>query len=96
MNQTFRKWITANIWIYEDRIVYVGDKLPSLIDGCEVVDCTDLLLVPGYIEPHTHPFHLYNPLSLAAYASQFGTTTLINDNYAAYFYSLKKRKRFHF
>ncbi len=38
------------------------------------------LLVPGYIEPHAHPFQLYNPHTLAAYASQFGTTTLINDN----------------
>ena len=29
LNQTFRKWMTANIWIYDDRIVYVGDKIPS-------------------------------------------------------------------
>ncbi|MCQ6277024.1 adenine deaminase [Bacillus sp. V3B] len=95
LNQTFRKWITANIWIYEDRIVYVGDNMPSNIDGCEVVDCTDFLLVPGYIEPHAHPFHLYNPLSLAAYASQFGTTTLINDNLLL-FLQLPKKKAFSF
>ena len=24
LNQTFRKWMTSHIWIYEDRIVYVG------------------------------------------------------------------------
>ena len=46
------------------------------LDGCEIIDCTDFLLVPGYMEPHAHPFQLYNPLSLAAYASQFGTTTI--------------------
>lgn len=80
LNQVFRKWVTANIWIYEDRIVYVGEKLPRKMDQCEVVDCTGLFLVPGYIEPHAHPFQLYNPHSLAQYASQFGTTTLVNDN----------------
>lgn len=82
LNQTFRQWMRANIWIYEDRIVYVGENMPSHIENCEIIDCTDEILVPGYIEPHAHPFHLYNPQTLAAYAAQFGTTTLINDNMA--------------
>ncbi|MEH7117561.1 adenine deaminase C-terminal domain-containing protein [Neobacillus vireti] len=82
LNQTFRKWMRANIWIYEDRIIYVGENMPSYIKDCEIIDCTNEILVPGYIEPHAHPFQLYNPLTLAAYASQFGTTTLINDNMA--------------
>jgi adenine deaminase len=82
LNQIFRTWMRANIWIYEDRIVYVGEKLPDNVKGCEVVDCTNEYLVPGYIEPHAHPFQLYNPQSLASYASQYGTTTLINDNMA--------------
>jgi adenine deaminase len=80
LNQTFRQWMRANIWIYEDRIVYVGENLPARLDNCEIIDCTNEILVPGYIEPHAHPFQLYNPHTLAAYASQFGTTTLINDN----------------
>ncbi|MEH7122523.1 adenine deaminase C-terminal domain-containing protein [Bacillus sp. JJ1773] len=80
LNQAFRKWMTANIWIYNDRIVYVGERLPEKLDKCEVMDCEGLILVPGYIEPHSHPFQLYNPHSFASYASQFGTTTLINDN----------------
>ncbi|MBP2240896.1 adenine deaminase [Cytobacillus eiseniae] len=80
LNQAFRQWMTANIWIFEDRIIYVGDKLPDDIGQCEVMDCEGLVLVPGYIEPHAHPFQLYNPHSFASYASQFGTTTLINDN----------------
>ncbi|WP_462412748.1 adenine deaminase C-terminal domain-containing protein [Neobacillus sp. Marseille-QA0830] len=82
LNQTFRKWMRANIWIYQDRIVYVGDQLPAKLDNCEVLDCTDQILVPGYIEPHAHPFQLYNPQTLAEYASQFGTTMMINDNMA--------------
>src|SRR5690554_103914 len=60
LNQTFRKWMVANIWIYKDRIVYVGEMLPKKLDQCEVIDCQGMLLVPGYIEPHAHPFHLYN------------------------------------
>lgn len=95
LNQTFRTWITANIWIYEDRIVYVGDKLPDKIDQCEVVDCSSYHLVPGYIEPHAHPFQVYNPQSLAQYASQFGTTTLINDNMVLAL-TLEKNKAFSF
>lgn len=94
LNQAFRQWMRGNIWIDNDRIVYVGDALPSLIsDTCEVIDCTNEILVPGYIEPHAHPFQLYNPHSFAAYASQTGTTTLINDNMALILH-FKKREAF--
>lgn len=80
LNQVLRKWIKANIWIYNDRIVYVGEQMPALLDHCEIIDCSSYYLVPGYIEPHAHPFQLYNPHTLAQYASEYGTTTLINDN----------------
>lgn len=93
LNQILRKWMNANIWVYDDRIVYVGEKLPERLDGCEIVDCKDQYLVPGYIEPHSHPFQLYNPLTLARYASNFGTTTLINDNLVL-FLQLEKKKAF--
>ncbi|MEQ2527794.1 adenine deaminase C-terminal domain-containing protein [Bacillaceae bacterium CLA-AA-H227] len=93
LNQVFRKWMTTNIWVHEDRIVYVGEKLPENTTDCEIVDCSGQFLVPGYIEPHAHPFHLYNPHSLARYASQFGTTTLINDNMALIL-QLDKKKAF--
>ncbi|MBT2638672.1 adenine deaminase C-terminal domain-containing protein [Bacillus sp. ISL-39] len=95
LNQTFRKWMTANIWIYNDRVVYVGENLPENTKQCEIVDCTWMKLVPGYIEPHAHPFQLYNPHSFAAYASQTGTTTLINDNMVLAL-QLGKKKAFSF
>ncbi|CAM3995561.1 adenine deaminase C-terminal domain-containing protein [Mesobacillus zeae] len=95
LNQIFRKWMTANIWIYRDRIVYVGDKLPARTDNCEIMDCSDGFIVPGYIEPHAHPFQLYNPHALALYASQHGTTTLINDNMLLAL-QLDKKKAFTF
>ncbi|ART74957.1 adenosine deaminase [Sutcliffiella horikoshii] len=80
LNVQLKAWMTANIWIHEDRIIYVGDQLPANTENTEMVDCTSQFLVPGYIEPHVHPFQLYNPLSFAQYASKLGTTTFVNDN----------------
>jgi len=80
LNHGLKKWVTSNIWVYEDRIVYVGDNLPEKDPTTEWIDCEGRCLVPGYIEPHAHPFQLYNPLTLARYASQRGTTTMMNDN----------------
>jgi adenine deaminase len=85
LNTYLHQWVVANIWIYEDRIVYVGENLPEGLNGYEVIDCQGQYLVPGYIEPHAHPYQLYNPLTLAKHAGQFGTTTLINDNLNFFF-----------
>lgn len=80
LNVFTKRWLQANIWIYKDRIVYVGEKLPQRMDDTEVIDCMGQYVVPGYIEPHAHPFQLYNPEELALHAAKFGTTTLVNDN----------------
>ena len=80
LNSYLRQWIKANIWIYEDRIVYVGDNLPEHSAQTDIIDCSNKIVVPGYIEPHAHPFQLYNPHTLAKYVSQTGTTTFIGDN----------------
>ncbi|KHF38111.1 adenine deaminase C-terminal domain-containing protein [Halalkalibacter okhensis] len=91
LNFARRKWLTANIWISEDRIVYVGNHMPATLTDTEIVDCDNKLVVPGYIEHHAHPFQLYNPHSFAKYASGRGTTTLINDN-LMFFLHLEKKK----
>jgi adenine deaminase len=93
LHSGLKQWLKANIWIYEDRIVYIGDLLPKIELHTDIVDCSELYLVPGYIEPHSHPFQVYNPHSIAQYASQFGTTTLINDNLVL-FLQLPKKKAF--
>jgi adenine deaminase len=80
-----REWVQANIWIYDDRIIYVGEKLPEQLHECEVIDCGGKYVVPSYIEPHAHPYQLYNPETLANHAMQFGTTTFINDNLTLFF-----------
>jgi adenine deaminase len=90
LNQALRQWIRGNIWIYQDRIVYVGNQLPECVEDCEIVDCTNEIIVPGYIEPHSHPFQLYNPHSIAEYAAKTGTTALINDNMAIILHLNKK------
>ncbi|WP_096201812.1 adenine deaminase C-terminal domain-containing protein [Bacillus sp. FJAT-45350] len=92
LNGARRKWLQANIWIYKDRIVYVGEQMPEKIDkDTEVVDCSNYTIVPGYIEHHAHPYQLYNPHSFSKYAAERGTTTLINDN-LMFFLNLDKKK----
>lgn len=93
LNVHLKKWLKANIWIYKDRIVYVGDQLPVFTKGTEIVDCDSRHVVPGYIEPHVHPFQLYNPYEFASYAALSGTTTLVNDN-LMWLFLLNKKKAF--
>ncbi|MDA2422384.1 amidohydrolase family protein [Bacillus cereus] len=93
LNSYMREWMTANIWIYNDRIVYVGEQLPEQLTECEVVDCEGKYVVAGYIEPHAHPYQLYNPETLANHAMQFGTTTFINDNLTLFF-TLQREEAF--
>ncbi|MFC4401684.1 adenine deaminase C-terminal domain-containing protein [Gracilibacillus xinjiangensis] len=93
LNVFLRKWLEAHIWIYNDRIVYVGRKLPENLVGVSVIDCSGQYIVPGYIEPHAHPFQLYNPYELAMYAGQTGTTTMMNDN-LPWLYLTKREKAF--
>ncbi len=93
LNSYLRNWSVANIWVYSDRIVYVGEKLPEQLTDCEVIDCDGKYVVPSYIEPHAHPYQLYNPETLANYAMQFGTTTFINDNLTLFF-TLQREEAF--
>ncbi|MGM0852154.1 MAG: adenine deaminase C-terminal domain-containing protein [Bacillota bacterium] len=93
LHSTLKKWVQGHIWVYRDRIVYTGDQLPENLEKCEIVDCDSQYLVPGYIEPHVHPFQLYNPQSFSKYASQTGTTTFVNDNLMM-FLQLEKKKAF--
>ena len=80
LHSIFKQWMTGNIWISGDRIVYVGKEMPTNLDGTDIIDMTGKTVVPGYIEPHVHPFQLYNPYSFAQFCAQSGTTTFISDN----------------
>lgn len=91
LHSMVKSWATGNIWISNDRIVYVGKELPANVEGTEIVDLAGKVVVPGYIEPHVHPFQLYNPHSFAEFSAQTGTTTFISDNMTLV--SLMKNKK---
>ncbi|HWK22052.1 MAG TPA: adenine deaminase C-terminal domain-containing protein [Ureibacillus sp.] len=96
LHSVLKKWIVGNIWILKDRIVYVGDEMPTAdLTHTEVIDLDGKVVVPGYIEPHVHPMQLYNPFSFAEFAAQRGTTTFIADNMTLVL-SLSNQKAFTF
>lgn len=89
----FKKWMTGNIWIKGDRIVYAGPDMAKVDASTEVIEMEGKYIVPGYIEPHVHPYQLYNPQTFADYAAQGGTTTFLSDNLTL-FLSLENEKAF--
>lgn len=93
LHSHLKKWINGNIWIVKDRIVYSGTDMPLITDQTEVYDAAGQKIVPGYIEPHVHPFQLYNPQTFADFAAQLGTTAFISDNLIL-FLMLENKKAF--
>src|SRR5690606_15631151 len=73
--------------------VYAGKDMPLIGKSTEVQNMEGKWLVPGYIEPHVHPFQLYNPQTFADYAAQGGTTSFLSDNLTL-FLSLENEKAF--
>jgi len=70
-----------NISISGERIAYVGEKEPFISDDTKVIELDqDQIIVPGYVEPHGHPFQLYHPITWSDFLLSGGTTTSINDN----------------
>ncbi|WP_164985151.1 adenine deaminase C-terminal domain-containing protein [Ammoniphilus sp. CFH 90114] len=74
----------ADVILYEDRIAYVGEKAPLTDSNTVEIDASSYVLAPGYIEPHAHPFQLYNVQAFSEFALSLGTTTLISDNLIFY------------
>ena len=74
----------ANVAIRGDRIAYVGARRDMVGRGTEIIDATGRTLVPGYIEPHAHPWNLATPSSLARHVVPLGTTTIFGDNLTVY------------
>ncbi|MBE3595920.1 MAG: adenine deaminase [Hydrogenibacillus sp.] len=74
------EWLRAEVALHGRWIAYVGPEAPHHGETTEIVDVSDRVLVPGYIEPHAHPFQLYHPYTLADFALKHGTTVLIADN----------------
>jgi len=67
----------ANVALAGNRIAYVG---PRQLAAHEMLDATGLYLAPGWIEPHGHPWLLYNPVSMVEGILPGGTTLVFNDD----------------
>jgi len=80
LNVYTKAWQHLHVVLSGDRIAYVGEKEPVVDEETEILDAAGYDLVPGYIEPHAHPFQWYNPVTLADFALQTGTTTMISDS----------------
>lgn len=74
------EWLPWNVEVAGGRIAYVGPREPAGGPQTTVVDATGRTLVPGYIEPHFHPFSLYNPASALEFLLPSGTATTVSDN----------------
>jgi adenine deaminase len=72
--------LEANVAVKGERIWYVGPGSNSTGEKTLRLDVSHKVLVPGYVEPHCHPWNTYNPLSLGEEFCRMGTTTLVCDN----------------
>lgn len=75
--------VEADVWVTGSRIAYVGTR-PYEGAQAQVIDATGKVLVPGYVEPHAHPFQLYNPVRYAESILARGTTCSVNDDLLLY------------
>lgn len=70
----------ANIAVHRDRIAYVGPGRKMVGPDTAVIDASGCYLCPGLVEPHFHPWVLYNPATLAEAALSRGITTMACDS----------------
>lgn len=76
--------LKMNVLIKKKKIWYVGARSDIVENDTMVLDVENKVLVPGYIEPHSHPWMIYNPTSLGEKACCLGTTTFVCDNLMFY------------
>lgn len=70
----------GDVAVCQDRIARVGPWAGPVGEATEVLEAAGLVAVPGYVEPHTHPWPFANPLSLGEAAVCRGTTCLVYDD----------------
>jgi adenine deaminase len=73
--------LPTNIAVFGDRIAYAGFSEAMIGENTQVVDVQGKVLSPGYIEPHSHPFLLYNPVTFSQKIMSLGTTLIVNDTW---------------
>jgi len=76
--------LKMDVAIKGERIWYVGPSQEMVSEDTQVLDVGNRVLVPGYIDPHFHPWFIYNPVSFGEDTCRLGTTTLFCDNLIFY------------
>jgi len=76
--------LEANIAVKNEKIVYVGPSAHQAGKGTRILDAGGKIIAPGYIEPHFHPWDVYNPVSIGEEALRRGTTTAFSDDLIFY------------
>ncbi|MDX9788490.1 MAG: adenine deaminase C-terminal domain-containing protein [Desulfobacterales bacterium] len=72
--------LKADVTVHNGKIWSVGHFNPVQPHAARIIDVTDKVLVPGYIEPHAHADNIYNPISFGEEACKKGVTTIFCDN----------------
>ncbi len=71
----------GDVAVTAGRIAYLGKEAGRTVGPeTEIVDARGMIVAPGYIEAHFHPWVLYNPVSLVEGVLPLGTTTIVSDN----------------
>lgn len=73
------EFLKQNIAVYKDGIAYVGESEESIDSQTQVISAEGMYVSPGFVETHTHPWVIYNPVSVTAKVLSLGTTTTVND-----------------
>ncbi|MDD3846793.1 MAG: adenine deaminase C-terminal domain-containing protein [Syntrophorhabdaceae bacterium] len=76
--------LAGNIAAKNGKIVYVGPSEHYIGGGTKVLELKGKTIAPGYIEPHFHPWDVYNPISIGQEACRRGTTTVFCDDLIFY------------
>ncbi len=74
-----------SVCIKKQKIAYVGKNPGNAIgDSCKVIDAGGKVLVPGFIDGHTHLGWYSSPAAFLEYAMKGGTTAIITETLEAY------------
>lgn len=85
----------AHVAVKGKWIAYVGVEKPLCGKETLVIDASSFYLIPGYVEPHSHPIMIYNPYTQIKELLPRGITTAIADSYFLFLsISLAKFKEF--
>lgn len=72
--------VKTDVALRGEKIWYVGPLGDTVGQNTTVINVEGRVLVPGYMDPHMHPWNLYNPRTFGMEACRLGTTTLVCDN----------------